>query len=172
MEIDNGVYRKIDKPAAEAKMAKRFNLKTPRNVLEYKGIIGVLRALREFDGEAKRSVIINRAKELVPLDEKEKIFVSESDDGDPVGTAFGFSMTNLKKAGYIESPSWGVWRLTEIGANVDLAAFDVWDDVYRVTSPVWEKTEEKKRSQLILVMTVILLNCLLTIRKALGMRNC
>ena len=56
-------------------------------------------------------------------------------------------MSNLKKAGLLHSPTRGIWDLTQLGKEVNLNEFDVWDDVYAISTPLWEEARAKKANQ-------------------------
>lgn len=46
----------------------------------------------------------------------------------------------------------GVWALTQMGEDVDINNFDVWDDVYSISTPVWQKKKlnnQKKKDEIL-----------------------
>lgn len=56
-------------------------------------------------------------------------------------------MSNLKKAGLLHSSKRGIWDLTQLGKEVNLNNFDVWDDVYAISTPLWEEARSQKLAQ-------------------------
>ena len=84
----------------------------------------VLQAVRNLGGSASRKEILDEVvRNLGLTDEQlETLLLKEDGRDSPLQFRVGFAQTHLKRAGFLENPSLGVWRLSEKGrgaAEVD-----------------------------------------------------
>ena len=79
----------------------------------------VLQAVRNLGGSASRKEILDEVVKSFGLsDEQLETLLLEEDGRDsPMQYRVGFAQTHLKRAGFLENPSLGVWTLTDKGIS-------------------------------------------------------
>ncbi len=92
----------------------------------------VLDALREKGGEARPPQIYEAIAQNLSLSEEERTVTNKN--GYPkFENQIAFARSYLFKTGYLDSPSWGIWRLTEKGKEAHLDGPDIDSIWLRVT---------------------------------------
>ncbi|MFP7482060.1 restriction endonuclease [Weissella paramesenteroides] len=141
-----GLDRKVD--SKQVKMPKSwisyFNAESSQ--IEKISAIAIIKALKEFGGPTKAKLVKEKASEYDCYTQEER--EATGDSGYSVLNLHQqFAMSNLKRAGLLTSPTRGVWELTDEGRRINWETFDIWEDVYSKSIPVWEETNAKKRKQ-------------------------
>ncbi|MPQ37973.1 restriction endonuclease [Lactobacillus plantarum] len=141
-----GINRKVSPD--EAKMPKKWLsfMNSDRNAarMERFGVVAIVRALQEFGGATKSSLVKAKAAEYEYFTDEDRESTYKSGK-DKMDFNLQWAMSNLKKAGLLYSPQRGLWDLTESGEKIDLNDFDVWRDVYSISTPIWEENRAKKK---------------------------
>jgi restriction endonuclease Mrr len=92
-----------------------------RRALRWKARSATLVALAELGGEAKRSGVAARAREIGAFDARELEAAlperAAARYASPVDHALSWALTNLRRDGLVENPQRGVWRLTNVAAG-------------------------------------------------------
>lgn len=143
-----GITRKIN--AEDAKMPAKslsfINSDSNLNRIEKFGVVAIIKALQDFGGPTKSSLVKEKASEYPFFTDSDR--EKKSTNGkNQLEFRLQWAMSNLKKAGLLHSPTRGVWDLTQLGKEVDLNEFDVWDDVYSISTPLWEEASAKNANQ-------------------------
>lgn len=148
-----GITRKITE--LEADMPKNWlsfvNSNKNLNYMEKFGVVAILQALQSYGGPTKAALVKEKAVEYPYFTDADREKKS-SNGQSQLDFRLQWSMSNLKKAGLLYSPQWGVWALTQMGEDVDINNFDVWDDVYSISTPVWQKKKlnnQKKKDEIL-----------------------
>lgn len=143
-----GITRKVSPEEAKmpAKWLSFINSDSNLNQIEKFGVVAIIKALQDFGGPTKSSLVKEKASEypfFTDLDRERK-----SPNGkNQLDFRLQWAMSNLKKAGLLHSPKRGIWDLTQLGKEVNLNEFDVWDDVYAISTPLWEEARSKNLAQ-------------------------
>lgn len=142
-----GISRKINPETAgmTASELSWFNSDSNGTKLEKIGVVAIIEALQEFGGITKASLLKEKASESPYFTDEERENVFDSGKSS-LNFHLQFAMSNLKRAGLLFSPKRGYWELTDLGNEVDLDHFDVWDDVYSISLPVWEEAKNSKKA--------------------------
>ncbi|AEJ31743.1 restriction endonuclease [Leuconostoc sp. C2] len=154
LNYDNfGIIRKITKE--EANMPKNWlsfiNSEKNLNYMEKFGVVAILKALQAYGGPTKAALVKEKASEYPFFTDQDREKKS-SNGQSQLEFRLQWAMSNLKKAGLLHSPQWGVWALTQMGEDVNTNNFDVWDDVYSISTPIWQKNRlnnQKKKDEIL-----------------------
>jgi len=150
LNYDNfGINRKID--PHEVEMPKSWlgfvNSDSNLNRIEKFGVVAIIRALQDFGGPTKSSLVKAKATEYEYYTEKDRETTFKSGVSQ-LDFKLQWAMSNLKKAELLYSPQRGVWALTSKGEKIDLNNFDVWRDVYSITTPLWNENKDKHKKDI------------------------
>jgi len=105
----------------------------------------ILQILKQSGGSGTTSEVIDRAIELLQIPESEQE-VTLKNGQSRIRNQVQWGRLYLVRAGYLESSRRGVWRLTEKGAQTDLATFDAYEVFQLVQKGL--RAEKKKRKEL------------------------
>lgn len=121
-----GITRKVTE--LEANMPKNWlsfiNSDKNLNYMEKFGVVAIVQALQSYGGPTKAALVKEKAVEYPYFTDADREKKS-SNGQSQLDFRLQWSMSNLKKAGLLYSPQWGVWALTQMGEDVDINAFDV-----------------------------------------------
>lgn len=143
-----GITRKITE--SEVNMPKTWlsfvNSNKNLNYMEKFGVVAIIQALQSYGGPTKSALVKEKAAEYPYFTDEDRKRTSKNGQSQ-LDFRLQWAMSNLKKAGLLYSPQWGVWALTQMGENVDINNFDVWDAVYSISTPIWQKNNKKKKDE-------------------------
>ena len=105
----------------------------------------ILQILKQSGGSGTTSEVIDRAIELLQIPESEQE-VTLKNGQSRIRNQVQWGRLYLVRAGYLESSRRGVWRLTEKGAQTDLATFDAYEVFQLVQKGL--RAEKKKKKEL------------------------
>lgn len=139
----------------------------------------VLQAVRNLGGSATRKEILDEVVKSFGLTDEqlETLLLQEDGRDSPLQYRVGFAQTHLKRAGFLENPSLGVWRLTEKGRSATEVDPDVIkprrerrsDEATAHEPDEMSKNTEQPSQDLLTVPTVdSLLNPTLSVLHSLG----
>lgn len=114
--------------------------------MEKFGVVAIIQALQSYGGPTKSALVKEKAAEYPYFTDEDRKRTSKNGQSQ-LDFRLQWAMSNLKKAGLLYSPQWGVWALTQMGENVDINNFDVWDAVYSISTPIWQKNNKKKKDE-------------------------
>lgn len=143
-----GITRKVSPEEAKmpAKWLSFINSDSNLNQIEKFGVVAIIKALQDFGGPTKSSLVKEKASEYPFFTDSDR--ERKSPNGkNQLDFRLQWAMSNLKKAGLLHSPKRGIWDLTQLGKEVNLNEFDVWDDVYAISTPLWEEARSKNLAQ-------------------------
>ena len=93
------------------------NLKLP---LHFRYIIPIVEALKDLGGSGKPSEVIDLIVEKLGISEQERLEVNKR--GKPkIQAQIYWARLFLAKTGFLSSPKWGIWSLTEKGLKIDFS---------------------------------------------------
>lgn len=143
-----GITRKVSPEEAKmpAKWLSFINSDSNLNQIEKFGVVAIIKALQDFGGPTKSSLVKEKASEYPFFTDSDRERKS-TNGNNQLDFRLQWAMSNLKKAGLLHSPKRGIWDLTPLGKEVNLNEFDVWDDVYAISTPLWEEARSKKSAQ-------------------------
>jgi len=158
-----GITRKVTE--AETNMPKNWlsfmNSDTNLNYMEKFGVVAIIQALQSYGGPTKSALVKEKAAEypyFTNLDREKK---SNSNGKSQLDFRLQWAMSHLKKAGLLYSPEWGVWALTQVGEDIDINNFDVWDEVYSISTPIFQKkslNNQKKKGEILSSASINMVN--------------
>lgn len=141
-----GMNRHIDAKEVNMPASSVSHFNTKSSQIEKISVVAILKALKEFGGPTKAKLVKDRATEYDYYTQEERDATGNSGYG-ILDLHLQFAMSNLKRAGLLASPGRGVWELTDEGKHVNFSTFDIWDDVYAKSIPVWEAAKAKKKQK-------------------------
>jgi restriction system protein len=99
------------------------NLKVPQH---FRYIIPIVEALKELGGSGRASEVIDFIVEKLGGSGQE-LLETKKKARSKVQKQIYWAKFFLAKTGYLSSPKWGVWKLTEKGLNSDFSTEDLVD---------------------------------------------
>lgn len=143
-----GITRKVSPEEAKmpAKWLSFINSDSNLNQIEKFGVVAIIKALQDFGGPTKSSLVKEKASEYSFFTDSDRERKSPNGKSQ-LDFRLQWAMSNLKKAGLLHSPKRGIWDLTQLGKEVNLNNFDVWDDVYAISTTLWEEARSQKLAQ-------------------------
>lgn len=143
-----GITRKVSPEEAKmpAKWLSFINSDSNLNQIEKFGVVAIIKALQDFGGPTKSSLVKEKASEYSFFTDSDRERKSPNGKSQ-LDFRLQWAMSNLKKAGLLHSPKRGIWDLTQLGKEVNLNNFDIWDDVYAISTPLWEEARSQKLAQ-------------------------
>jgi len=97
------------------------NLKVPQH---FRYIIPIVDALKELGGSGRASEVVDLTVKKLGLSEKELIKINRK-VRPKIQKQIYWAKFFLAKTGYLSSPKWGVWKLTEKGLKSDFSTEDL-----------------------------------------------
>jgi len=99
------------------------NLKVPQY---FKYIIPIVDALKELGGSGRASEVVDLTVEKLGISEKELLEINKK-LRPKIQKQVYWAKYFLAKTGYLSSPKWGVWKLTEKGLKSNFSTEDLID---------------------------------------------
>ena len=108
------------------------NLKVPQH---FRYIIPIVEALKELGGSGRASEVIDSIVEKLRISEQDLLETNKR--GKPkIRMQIYWARFFLSKTGYLSSPKWGVWNLTEKGLKFDFSDENL-IDLHRQNKEWW-----------------------------------
>jgi restriction system protein len=93
------------------------NLKAPQH---FRYIISIVEALKELGGSGRASEVTGLVVEKLRISEQEMLEINKQGQS-KIQRQIYWAKYFLAKTGYLSSPKWGVWNLTEKGLKFDFS---------------------------------------------------
>jgi restriction system protein len=93
------------------------NLKAPQH---FRYIISIVEALKELGGSGRVSEVTGLVVEKLRISEQEMLEINKQGQS-KIQRQIYWAKYFLAKTGYLSSPKWGVWNLTEKGLKFDFS---------------------------------------------------
>ena len=92
----------------------------------YRYIIPIVEVLKELGGSGKSSEVIDLIVKKLEISEQELLEINKKGQS-KIQMQIYWARFFLTKTGYLSSPKWGVWNLTEKGLKVDYSSENLID---------------------------------------------